>query len=69
MHTHPNTQIQREIVKIYAEALYYGVQKALNSSAVITRLRERAELTNKSLQFNISYFCCFIFEYGVGSSE
>lgn len=56
VHTRPNTEIQREIVKIYAEALYYGVQKALSNPSVISRLRKKAEQSNKSLTFNEEAF-------------
>ena len=64
VYNNPNTNTQIEMVKIYAEALYFGIQKALNSAAVITKLREKSEQLNVSTTFDeIKFYKRLIREY------
>ena len=64
VYNNPNTNTQIEMVKIYAEALYFGIQKALNSAAVITKLREKSEQLNVSTTFDeVKFYKKLIREY------
>ena len=64
VYNNPNTNTQIEMVKIYAEALYFGIQKALNSAAVITKLREKSEQLNVSTTFDeVKFYKRLIREY------
>ena len=64
VYNNPNTNTQIEMVKIYAEALYFGIQKALNSAAVITKLREKSEQLNVSTTFDeVKFYKRLIKEY------
>lgn len=52
----PNDNITENIIKIYAESLYYGMQKALTNPVVIQRMKEKIGTTDNYQPFDIKEF-------------
>ncbi len=52
----PNDNITENIIKIYAEALYYGIQKALTNPVIIQKMQEKIGTSSNYKPFDIRKF-------------
>ncbi|WJZ70228.1 putative baseplate wedge protein [Campylobacter phage F341] len=52
----PNDKIAENIVKVYAEALYFGINKAISNPIIINKLKERIGESNEFSPFDLPAF-------------